>query len=117
MQKSFKAGALSAENMQSHQWLVYKKDDPILVKLCTLHKIPISSLRFKLVAPSWPLLQRAALRGDGVALLPSEYVENESRLKIVMKLAEEYGLHYHLLYPKELSKQKNLQNFIATLLA
>lgn len=95
--------------------LCYRKDDPALVQLCKLKDISVSNLQFGLVAPSWPIIQRAAKDGKGIAILPSEYVGNLDYIDLQDSCIPTFT--YYLVYPKGSSKNPILKKWIDTILS
>lgn len=102
------------EDILRTPFIVHRKDDPALLKLCEDHDIPVSDLNFLVVVQSWPLIRDAAIKGHGVAIIPLELVKTENKLKKISLPAPKF--EYHLIYPKHLSKKLLIRNWVELIL-
>ncbi len=104
--------SLVPSHIQRCNVLSYKKDDPALVHLCKSKNVPLNSLKFTMVTQNWSLLREAAIQGNGIAILPSEYVMRSKLSTIEFDRNKPFSFQYYLIYGKSLTKTEAGQKWI-----
>lgn len=98
------AQSLSQNDLLENPILSYRKDDPSLAQLCKLKNISLSQLTISMVAPNWSFLKKAAIQGHGIAILPSEFAEDDQLHTIEFEGSIRFD--YHLIYPRHVVKNE-----------
>lgn len=98
------------EDILKTPFIVYRKDDPALLKFCADRNVSVGDIKIFLIAQSWSLLIDAALKGHGVAIIPLELVKRENTLKKISLTSPKF--EYYLIYPKHLSKNTLIRDWI-----
>jgi len=86
------------------EWMLHGKGGPV--------SVPVDG---RLKIDSAPALRQAALRGLGIAMLPSMLVSDDIRRKRLIEILPDYAAPerpVHLLYLRERQKSPKLQSFI-----